>query len=80
MCYLGAGVQGTLLAGQRVFVIAPRISHAAILFTRGDGQGTHSASMHMQMQPQSPGGVAEDLVRNSLGFRGTASDGDACSG
>ena len=44
--------------------------------------GTNSASvqMQMQMQMQPPSGVAEDLVRNALGFRGTASDGDASSG
>jgi hypothetical protein len=36
--------------------------------------------MQMQLQLLPPGGVAEDLVRNALGFRSTASDGDACSG
>jgi hypothetical protein len=49
-----------------------------IVFWLGDGWGLTTFQMQMQLQP--PRGVAEDLVRNALGFRGTTSDGDACSG
>ncbi len=50
----------------------------SFLQERAGGLGANSVLLQMQMQP--PGGVAEDLVRNALGFRGAASNADACPG
>jgi hypothetical protein len=76
--HLASECRGTLCAKQRLFIFAQRIAHAVIVFWLGDGWGLTTFQMQMQLQP--PRGVAEDLVRNALGFRGTTTDGDACSG